>query len=31
VWDRLVLVDPWGPDGKPVYERVRTMTGLNPP
>ena len=31
VWDRLVLVDPFGPDGAPVYEKVRTMTGLNPP
>ncbi len=31
VIDRLVLVDPWGPDGQPVYETVREMTGLNPP
>jgi len=31
VFDRLVLVDPWGPDGTPFYEKVRTMTGLNPP
>ena len=31
VFDRLILIDPWGPDGKPVYETVRQMTGLNPP
>jgi len=31
VWDRLILVDPYGPDGKPVYETVRQMTGVNPP
>ncbi len=29
--DRLVLVDPWGPDGAPVYETIRARTGLNPP
>jgi hypothetical protein len=29
--DKKVLVDPYGPDGAPVYETVRTMTGLNPP
>jgi hypothetical protein len=31
VFDRLILVDPNGLDGKPVYETVRQMTGLNPP
>jgi len=31
VFDHLVLMDPWGPNGTPVYEKVRTMTGLNPP
>ena len=31
VMDRLVLIDPYGPDGKPVYTSVREMTGLNPP
>ena len=31
VFDRLILVDPWGPDGKPVYATVRALTGLNPP
>ncbi len=31
VMDRLVLVDPYGPDGKPVYTSVRKMTGLEPP
>lgn len=31
VFDRLVLVDPYGPDGQPVYKTVREMTGLNPP
>jgi len=31
VFDRKILVDPYGPDGKPVYETVRQMTGLNPP
>ncbi|MDO8630949.1 MAG: hypothetical protein Q7R41_10700, partial [Phycisphaerales bacterium] len=31
VWDRLILVDPYGPDGRPVYETVRQMTGVNPP
>jgi hypothetical protein len=29
--DRLILVDPWGPDGDPVYETIRERTGLNPP
>jgi hypothetical protein len=28
--DRRILVDPYGPDGQPVYETIRTMTGLNP-
>ena len=31
VFDRLILTDPYGPDGKPVYETVRQLTGLNPP
>jgi hypothetical protein len=31
VFDRKILVDPHGLDGKPVYETVRQMTGLNPP
>lgn len=31
VFDRLVLVDPYGPDGQPVYDTVRNMTGVNPP
>lgn len=31
VFDRRILVDPFGPDGEPVYEVVRAMTGLNPP
>ena len=30
VFDRLILIDPYGPDGQPVYETVREMTGLNP-
>ena len=31
VFDRLVLVDPWGTDGRPVYKTVRQLTGMNPP
>jgi hypothetical protein len=31
VFDRKVLVDPWGPDGRPVYKTVRQLTGMNPP
>jgi len=31
VFDRKILMDPWGPDGNPVYTTVRAMTGLNPP
>ncbi len=31
VFDRKVLVDPWGPDGRPVYTTVRQLTGMNPP
>jgi hypothetical protein len=31
VFDRLILVDPWDPDGQPVYETVRERTGLSPP
>jgi hypothetical protein len=31
VFDRLILVDPWGLDGQPVYKTVRELTGLNPP
>jgi hypothetical protein len=30
VFDRKILVDPWGPDGQPVYTTVRATTGLNP-
>ena len=30
VFDRKILVDPYGPDGLPVYETVREMTGANP-
>lgn len=31
VFDRKILVDPYGADGQPVYETVRQMTGINPP
>jgi hypothetical protein len=31
VFDRLVLVDPFDQDGRPVYKTVRQLTGLNPP
>ena len=31
VMDRVVLVDPFGPEGQPVYTTIRAMTGLNPP
>lgn len=31
VFDRKILMDPWGPDGKPVYKTMRELTGLNPP
>ena len=31
VWDRLILVDPYGPNGQPEYQTVRGMTGANPP
>lgn len=31
VFDRLILVDPFDPDGRPVYKTVRQLTGLNPP
>jgi hypothetical protein len=30
VFDRLVLVDPWGPDGQPVYKTVAELTGVDP-
>jgi len=30
VFDRLILVDPYGTDGQPVYQTVREMTGLEP-
>ncbi len=30
VFDRLVLVDPYDPDGQPVYETVREMTDIVP-
>ncbi|MCP4248717.1 MAG: hypothetical protein GY778_16860 [bacterium] len=29
VFDRLILTDPWGTDGQPIYETVREMTGAN--
>lgn len=31
VFDRLILVDPYGPDGLPIYAPIRELTGLNPP
>ncbi len=31
VFDRLMMVDPFGSDGRPVYEKVRALTGRNPP
>jgi len=31
VFDRRVLIDPFGPTGLPLYLTVRAMTGLNPP
>jgi|CXWL01.1.fsa_nt_gi hypothetical protein len=31
VFDRLILIDPFGPEGQPVYASVRELTGLNPP
>jgi len=31
VFDRLILVHPWGPDGWPVYPTVRELTSMNPP
>jgi len=31
VFDRLILIDPYGPDGQPVYETVRQLTGVDPP
>ena len=31
VFDRVILVDPYGPDGQPVYETVRQQTGASPP
>ncbi len=30
VMDRLILVDPFGPDGQPVYEKVEDMNNLVP-
>lgn len=30
VMDRLILVDPFGPDGQPVYETVEAMNNLDP-
>lgn len=30
VFDRLILIDPFGPDGQPVYQTVRQMTGIDP-
>lgn len=31
VFDRRVLIDPFGPTAQPLYLTVRGMTGLNPP
>jgi len=31
VADRLILIDPYGLDGQPVYKTVRELTGANPP
>jgi hypothetical protein len=31
VFDRLVLVDPFDRDGRPVYKTVRQLTDMNPP
>jgi hypothetical protein len=31
VMDRLILTDPFGPDGLPVYQTLRTLAGVNPP
>ena len=30
VFDRLILIDPFGTDGQPVYQTVREMTGVSP-
>jgi hypothetical protein len=30
VFDRKILVDPFGPDGKPIYKTVRELLSLNP-
>jgi hypothetical protein len=30
VFDRLILVDPFGPDGQPVYKTVRELLGVDP-
>jgi len=27
VFDRMILVDPYGPDGKPVYKTVEQLVG----
>lgn len=31
VLDRMILIDPFGPDGQAVYTTVREQTGLDPP
>jgi hypothetical protein len=31
VFDRLILMDPFGPQNAPIYEKVRVLTSLNPP
>ncbi len=31
VFDRFILVDPYGPNGFPMYQTVRGLTGMNPP
>jgi hypothetical protein len=31
VTDRWILIDPYGPDGQPIYQTVRGLAGMNPP
>ncbi len=31
VFDRAILIDPYGPEGLPLYSTVRALTGVNPP
>ena len=30
VFDRLILIGPFGPDGQPVYKTVRELLGIDP-